>query len=410
MFVYIDKLNHIRAISERSIQIDGCAERWAEIETVDFNNVLGQTVTPEKKPQYEMRIAVICNWGQSCGISTYTRYLLDAIRPKVKELKIFSEEGSSEEGAEYCWLRGRNMSQAVKKVLDWEPDCVLIQHEFGLFPKATHFLNMLQMLQPIPYVVALHSVYEHLDKAVCTAAIENIIVHSEESKKALARTGNTSNVFVVPHGCVQFPDHSEHWNIFQTPYAIVQFGFGFFYKGVDVALEAIAYLKNCQPEKYKDIFYCYLCSENEKTRNIQNDYYQFLNDKIKDLGIEDNVAIIRKYQSEETLCHYLRTAKLALFPYVIDPKNTVYGASGAIRIAMANGTPTIASPSHLFDDLEGIIPRPSGHIELAHEIDKVFSDWKHRQNLVDRSLKFIAEHSWDNVADQYLEVISDVAF
>jgi glycosyltransferase involved in cell wall biosynthesis len=256
----------------------------------------------------------------------------------------------------------------------------------------------------------LHSVYEHLDKAVCTSAIKHIVVHTEEGKEVLKKTGNNNDIFVVPHGCVSIPpaERIELWNIFQTPYAIVQFGFGFYYKGVDTILEAIAILKKTNYEKYKELFYCYLCSENPHANAIHTNYYNFLMDKVKELDISENVAIIRKFQTEQTINHYLRTAKLAIFPYRSDPNNVVYGASGASRIAMANGIPVIVGKNHQFDDLEGVLPRAGTPQELANEIDKIFSNDKHRKAVIDRSLKYIENTTWSKCADKYLDLYEKV--
>jgi glycosyltransferase involved in cell wall biosynthesis len=358
-----------------------------------------------------MKIAVICNWRDNCGISTYTKYLVDALVPKVDKVRIFSEFNqvyiptAGDPEVICCWQRGQSMKHAIELVVEWKPDFVIIQHEYGIFPKATNFLQMLSALEDIPYAVAMHSVYEHLDKSVCSAAAKCIIVHSEEAKKTLRKIGNNSEIFVVPHGCVQFDpiEKQELWNIFQTPHALVQFGFGFFYKGVDRALQAIHLLKN-QDNKFKDIFYCYLCSSNIHTNIIHEQYYDFLRGQINQLDLSDNVAIIKKFHTEQTINNYLRTAKVALFPYTNDPKNMVYGASGAIRIAMANGIPVIASDAHLFDDLEGVVPRCANTTTLANEIDKIFSDSSYKNKILESINSYIEKNNWDISADRYLGV------
>lgn len=372
--------------------------------TVEVDDI----VCNRKKEPKDLKIALICNWQDKCGISTYTEFLVNALKLKIKEIKVFSEENNSNDpNVVYCWKRGHSMLPALAKIKEYNPDLVLIQHEFGIFPKATYFLQMLQLLSNIPYVVALHSVYEHLDKTICTSSIKNIIVHTEEAKSTLRKLGNNNNVYVVPHGCVENPKCEELWNIFQTPYAIVQFGFGFYYKGVDRALDAIAYLKKADP-KFNDIFYCYLCSQNDNTSYVHEHYYNFLLEKIEELNLGNNVVIIKGYHSEEIINNYLRTAKLAIFPYTPDPTNIVYGASGAIRIAMANKIPVLASESHLFDDLEGIVPRPNNHLSLAKEIDEIFSNWKYRKAILDKSENFIKENTWDKVANKYIEVFRKI--
>lgn len=379
------------------------------------SELIGKTVGV--KEAQKMKIAVVCNWRTPCGISTYTQYLIEALRPKVQEIKIFSEtEAKADmthdqaENVVRCWKRGESMIDTIKQIKDWKADFVIIQHEFGIFPKATHFLKMIQTLENTPYAIVLHSVYgTHLDKTICTSAIKNIIVHSPEAQAALENLGHTTNFTqVIPHGCVEYTETKELWNIFQTPYAICQFGFGFRYKGVDRAIEAIGLLKQKNPEKYKDIFYCYLCSESVNAGGTHEEYNQYLTSLIQQHHLQDNVAIIRKYHSEQIINTYLRTAKLALFPYVTDPNNIVFGASGAIRIAMANHTPVIASESHMFDDLRGVIPRPESASHLADEINKIFSDSNYKNKLIERNKDYIRENNWNTTANRYLAAIGRI--
>lgn len=406
-YLLVDQDDLIVACSKTYLSSKEC--RTIFVTNKDNNDLVGKKVVfGGRKKMSEIRLAVICNWGDKCGISTYTRFLVESLKKKVKEVKIFSEDvGEKEDGVCYCWKRGESMYEAVSKVLEWKPDFILIQHEFGLFPKATYWLSMLQMLDQVPYLVTLHSVYSHLDKTICTSNIKNIAVHSKEASDVLRNLGNQNNIYVVPHGCVKFDHVDELWNIFQNPYSLVQFGFGFFYKGVDRAIEAIHHLKSTD-EKFKNIFYCYLCAESDHTSMVHSNYLNFLKHKICELGLHDNVAILRGFHSEQTINNYLRTAKIALFPYMTDPNNTVYGASGAIRIAMANKIPVVASESHLFDDLEGVVPRPNCYLSLANEIDHIFSDEKYKKELLHRNSHYVKHNTWDHAANKYLHVMDDI--
>lgn len=406
MFVCYDKDQVVVAVSDHPITIIGHVNASLSASENEIIELVGKRIKAAKKNSDQLRVAVICNWNMPCGISTYTKYLVESLTPKVKEVRIFSEVGEplSPDGPNVtrCWERGKSMRPTINKVLEWKPDFVIVQHEYGIFPNARFFLQMLQDLENIPYVVAMHSVYEHLDKTVCSSAVRNMIVHSEQGKETLFKHGHKNNVFVIPHGCIKNEDSEELWNIFQTPYAMVQFGFGFFYKGVDRALDAIHHLKSTQ-EKFKDIFYCYLCAENPHNTTIHDQYFKFLMDKARGLGIEDNITIVRGYQTEQIINNYLRTAKLAIFPYVNNPMNMVYGASGAIRIAMSNKVPVIASESHLFDDLDNVLPRPKDHLELAKEIDKVFSNWQYREEILQKVDNHIKTYTWDYTSNKYLD-------
>jgi glycosyltransferase involved in cell wall biosynthesis len=71
---------------------------------------------------------------------------------------------------------------------------------------------------------------------------------------------------------------------------------------------------------------------------------------------------------------------------------------------MANKIPVIASSGNMFDDLEGVLPRPDDHIALAKEIDEIFSNDNYRNDLMKRIANYIDENSWDKIADKYLNI------
>ena len=237
--------------------------------------------------------------------------------------------------------------------------------------------------------------------------IKNIITHNPNGKICLESMGHRNQVFVLPHGCDVYDNVQPLWNIFQNEKTIIQFGFGFEYKGLDQAIEAVNILKN-RSEEFKDIFYCFLCSESNHTRSIQARYYKDIRKLVEEKGLQDNIVVLRGYLSDQHMQNFLRTAKLAVFPYKNDPNNTVYGASGAVRKAMANGIPVIASDCHLFDDLDGVLPRPSNPNELADEIAKVFTSEEYRSGLLKKSKDFVTENSWENIGKQYAQILGDL--
>lgn len=409
MFISYNKNLIVNIISDTPIETDQKIKTIPEQSISIGKRMPSAIISKEdytKKEIKELRVAFVVNWGDNCGISTYSKYLCDAMKSQVKELKIFSEvnDGSTEGyDVEKCWERGKCLLPLIKKIKEWSPDYVIIQHEYGIFPSSFYFSQLCQHLENIPYVIQTHSVYRHLDKLVYTECIKNIVVHTENQKAVYKEMGNTSNIFIVPHGCVSYEDTSELWNIHQNPYTLVQFGFGFQYKGIPKILNAIKLLKDTDP-KFKNIFYTYLMSANSHNENANQKYYEEIMKLVQDLNLEENIAVIKKYQTEKMLCLYLRLNKLAVFPYVNNPDNLVYSASGAARIAISNKIPVIVSNSHLFDDFENILPRPESVEDLAKEIDKVFSDANYRKDIIDKSSAYIEENNWANSAKKYLEI------
>ena len=298
MYLSFDKNRIVTTVSDYPIEIVGEVSR--KIKSKD-GSIVGKRLPHQLtkaedyvvKPASELRVAIVCNWQTKCGISTYSKFLVDALRKQVKEIRIFSEHAESTTGPDSdevvrCWNRGKNLLSLANQILDWNPDFIIIQHEYGIFPNLFHFMQFMEKLDNVPYVVTLHSVYEHLDKIVYSNSIKNIVVHTQPGKDILLNHGHNGQIDVIPHGCVQFNDFKEVWNLCHNPYTILQFGFGFEYKGVDRALDAIAYLK-ANDQKFENIFYMYLLSENEHTRNVHNSYYKMLTEKIKTLGLANAV-------------------------------------------------------------------------------------------------------------------------
>jgi glycosyltransferase involved in cell wall biosynthesis len=58
----------------------------------------------------------------------------------------------------------------------------------------------------------------------------------------------------------------------------------------------------------------------------------------------------------------------------------------------------------MFDDLEGIVPRPKNHLELAKEIDEIFSNDKYKKLVLNRIDNYVNENTWSNVADKYINI------
>ncbi len=372
----------------------------------DFKVEHGTIVRKFRKVDPEhARIAFVSVWGIECGISTYSEFLVTAMRKLGVEVVVFAEtyEGAvDDENTVYCWNRGHDLSRLQAALKEYDPDFIFVQHEYGIFPDARHWTKFVSFLDHYNYVVALHSVYWHKDKTVCEAVCRRIIVHSEIGKEVLRAKGIAAPIKVIPHGCIEGKDLTRLWNIYRSRHTMMQFGFGFEYKGWTTALEAVRLLK----DRYPDIFYLILFSESKFSVDYHNSQFAKLERLIEEQGLSEFVAVIRGYQPEPVIDIFLRTVRVAVFPYTSHPDHVVYGSTGAARIAMANGTPTVTSTLPIFDDLKGIVPQVEDAEQLAAVIDKIFSDPAYYESLRTKALEYVAATSWEQSAKQYLEVLS----
>lgn len=366
-----------------------------------------------KKPASEIRLALVGNWKMQCGISTYSENLWPELIEGVGDFKLFIEKNEHSTGAinlignkscsneqvVACWARGEPLQDLVSEIIKYDPDIVLIQHEFGIWPNARHWLSLMSQLSDYRVIVTMHSVFHHLDKLIFEASMPEIIVHLDGAKDLLTIEKDLSNkIYVIPHGCYPKTNKKKLWNVYKSNKTFMQFGFGFRYKGWENSIKATAILK----EKYPDVFFTGLFSESEFAKTEHQLYCNELLDLINKLGVQENVAILRGYQSELVIDSYLRTNQATIFPYISQPDHEVFGASGAARMAMSKGLPVVTSSINHFSDLPTI--KADTPEQIALELEKIFTDSKLKDAQIIKQFEYIEENGWDKVAKKYLGV------
>lgn len=373
----------------------------------DYEVWRGQVILKDSpRDTKKLRVALVGVYRIQCGISTYAEALFPEIAKHVGEYKIFAEyaDAPEEPNALRCWKRGSSLQGLIAEIHKYDPDVVLVQHEYGIFPVARFWLSFMSEMQRYKTIVTLHSIYRHADKTVCEAVIKDIIVHTDAGRRILVDEKKVpGKVHTVAHFCYLSKSDTKLWNIYQSEHTIMQFGFGFKYKGWEQAIEVVAKLK---PE-YPDIFFTGLFSESSFNRVMHDQYYQSLMKSIHDKDLTDNVALIRGFQSEESLSSFLRTNQVAIFPYIDNGIHTVFGCSGAARLAMTAGIPIVVSDVPLFDDLEGVVPRAKSVDDVCEWVRKIFSDKAYMKTQVGSQNAFLAVNSLENVAKKYIDVMSN---
>lgn len=368
-----------------------------------------------KKQAKQMKVALVGNWKMKCGIATYSENLWGEVSHLVGDVKLFIEEnevigqlnhiGGREiptDKVTVCWKRGHSLQELVKQLKEYEPDVIWIQHEFGLWPNAMHWLSMMNQLSDYRVIVTMHSVFHHKDKTIVEAAIPEIVVHLDGAKNVLKEEKRIpGKVYVIPHGCFPCTSKEKLWNFYKSDKTFLQFGFGFRYKGWENSIRATAELK----KKFPDVFFTGLFSESPHNKAEHELYYNELMVLVEKLGLQENVAIIRGFQSDETLDSYMRTNQATLFPYISHPAHEVFGASGAARVAMSKALPVVTSSVNHFSDLPTI--KADTAEEIASALENLFTNRKFRQEQIEKQIQYLNENTWENIAKQYVALFED---
>lgn len=421
------KKNNIYIVSDNNFSHDSyeVIELPSSLESVPLKELISDykfkngEVVPKRsnKPAKELKVALVSNWKMRCGIATYSEFLYGELVKEVGDFKLFVEKNDmptgplnevggnliSEDKIVPCWKRGESTKDLVRELKEYDPDIILIQHEFGLWANASYWISMMNQLSEYRVIVTMHSVFHHKDKTICEAAMQEIVVHLDGARDVLKNEkGVPGTVHVIPHGSFPCKDKSKLWNFYKSDHTFVQFGFGFRYKGWEKCIRAVAILK----EKYQDVFFTGLFSESPFNKAEHQLYYNELMDLVTELGVEENVGIIRGYQSDASLDSYLRTNQATVFPYVSHPAHEVWGSSGAARVAMSKGIPVITTSVNHFADLPSI--KADSPEDIAGELEKLFSSSKEKQLQIEKQINYIDETSWDKIARKYLSVFGKV--
>lgn len=414
------KHNHICIVSNNSFTNDELQiiEIPSELSHISNSEIITNSFVKDgiikykfaKKAAKNMKIALVSNFGTKCGIGTYSKFLYEKLINYVGDYRIFSEKQDykteisiiPDEKVISCWQRGESLQNLIKEIKDYDPDIILIQHEFGLWSNARYWLAMLTQLSDYRIIVTMHSVFHHQDKTIVEAAIPEIIVHLDGAQNILKKEKKISGkVSIISHGCYPIIIQDKLWNMYKSNHTFIQQGFGFEYKNFEASIEAAAILK----EKYPDIFFTALFSESQYNMVGHTIYYNKLMNLIEKFSLQENVAIIRGYQSDNVIDSYLRTNQVGVFPYISIPGHEVFGASGSARLAMAAGLPIITSNIPHFSDLPTI--KADTAEQIAQELDKLFSNDKLKQQQIKIQNQFIIDNSWENIAKKYIEIFEN---
>jgi glycosyltransferase involved in cell wall biosynthesis len=368
-----------------------------------------------RKPAKELRVALVGNWKMRCGIATYSENLWPEVAKHVGDFKLFIEQNDiatgdvhqfgdmtlSDAQVSVCWKRGESLQKLVQELKDYDPDIIWIQHEFGLWPNASYWLSMMSQLSDYRVIVTMHSIFHHRDKTIVEAAMPEIVSHLEGGRKLLKEEkGLSSKVHVIPHGCYKF-DNQRLWNFYKSEKTFMQFGFGFRYKGWENSIRATAILK----EKYPDVFFTGLFSESPYAKMDHQIYYNELMNLVNELGVQENVAILRGYQSDEVLDSFLRTNQATIFPYVSHPSHEVFGASGAARMAMSKGLPVVTSSVNHFSDLPSM--KADTPEDIAKALETLFTNPGAKEKQLQAQISYLNENTWENIGLRYIQIFEE---
>lgn len=167
-------------------------------------------------------------------------------------------------------------------------------------------------------------------------------------------------------------------------------------KNILFIADAIKYIKDQKPKWLFKMIYVGSGHDEDK-----------LKDKIKELGLDDDVVLTGKIMDRELLASYFARADLFLFPSVYDASSIVQieAASQKTPCVFLKGTATAATVT---DDVNGFLSDYTVK-DYASKIISVMNDEKHYKKVSENAYKQLYKR-WDETVDEaykiYLKLIN----
>lgn len=361
---------------------------------------------------------------RECGIATFTRDLIDAIH----QFTPFSHPtviAVNEPGGIHRYPRERVRNQIYQDVhesyiqaAEWindqdDLDGVSVQHEHGIYGGAAGIM-LSELLSRVekPVVTTLHTVLKKPsedEKRAIQGVFQysNAVVAMVPAARDLLRESyevDVSKLTIIPHGVpnirrLPLDETKEEFGLSGRT-VLATFGLISRGKGIEYAIDAVAKLAPKHPE----ILYLVLGQTHPVVRRHQGEEYRnSLQDRVRELGIGNNVVFENRYLTLDEIISYMNATDVFITPY-LNPDQIV---SGVLSYALGCGK-AIVSTKYLYarSVLEGrgvLVDFESGDA-IAEGVDRILSDPEYRRQVEEESYRYGRRTTWHNVAIDYLNL------
>ena len=362
------------------------------------------------KAQGQLEINLVTSWNKQCGIATYSTFLAEELRKKVK-LFITSLPDKNALNP-YFLISGYRAGRSN--------DLINVQFEYGLFPSLKFGKKSLTAFAALQFYLGLAlgnrkviTTFHEPRKTVVSGgrgaffytklldrlifAVSNlIIVHTHESKSLMKTVYGVaeSRLLVIPHGSFENPVFLDKENCkrkfgLQGKTVMTILGFVTPKKGHDLVIPLLPQIDpNVQlviaggPQNTEDKIYL------KRLKKLSEQYQ--CSDRVTFTGFLPDLTCI------------INSSDIAILPYrtVID--------SGILHLIVAYKVPTIASDLKAFKEVYDefgcleLFVNEDSH-DLLREIQTLLSDQKQRDLLIAKCTQMWNETRWRRIAEKYLD-------
>lgn len=368
---------------------------------------------------------------RQCGIATYSQDLITAMNNHYVDsfsIKVCAIE-SSKEQHQYSdtivkYKLNTSNPQSYRELAaaintDENIKTVLVQHEFGLVHETVNDFNNFLVAVKKPISVVFHTVLpgpnDELRKNVqhILDNVSSIIVMTNNAADILVRDYNVpdrNKISVIAHG-THLIKHGRQNELkekygFSGRTVLSTFGLLSSGKSIETTLDALPSVVKDRP----DVLFLIIGKTHPTVVLNEGEVYRdFLQSKITEHGLQNNVLFINKYVDLDELLEYLQLTDIYLFTSK-DPNQAV---SGTFSYALSCGCPIVSTPiPHAKEVLAGDTGFTfdfGNSLQLAEAINTLLSDPSLRERMVLNGLHKIVHTAWENSAVAHAKLLQKIA-
>ncbi len=364
---------------------------------------------------------------KECGIATFTYDLLNSVSGEYDNVscEVIAVNDPSETynyPQEVVFQIERDKIEDYYLAADYinqsDADIVCLQHEFGIFwgNAGDYIFATLSGINK-PVVTTMHTVI--LDpKPEYRASTEKLIKYSEKlvvmSQTAVDILKNVYKVLgdkieIVFHGMPDYPyNNSEKYkkilNLKGFP-IILTFGLLNRNKGIENILDALPDIV----DKYPDLVYLVLGATHPIIKKIHGEEYrQYLQNKVSELGLEKNVVFHDKFVEKQELCNYILASDIYASPYLSREQIV----SGALTYAIGMGKAIISTPywyaHEMLSENRGLLVDFGDTDGFKKSLLYLIENPEERNNMQKNAYNLGRKMTWENVGKEYNKIFSKI--
>jgi glycosyltransferase involved in cell wall biosynthesis/GT2 family glycosyltransferase/predicted O-methyltransferase YrrM len=389
-----DDLDYLRA--------DGFLSEEKETAAAERNDKAVTNTSPSP------RIGILTTYNQPCGLASYARSLVSALRGHGVEAVIFAEKtdailGADEGNVVRCWTRDpAGGGELIAEVAARKIELLHINHG-GMFAPDGWLCNTVAELRKagVRIVTTFHATdaHEPMFGWLCRMS-DHVFVHHSQNVVELAALG-------APAACIeQIPlgmPPVDCRDIFESKLElgwdparkiVSTFGFVEPHKGVLELIEAMKLVHE------KTGAHLHVLGGPHPANRHSPAYLEECRRKARESGLGEAVHFSEGYLPDEEIARRLRASDVVVMNYM----SRRYESSAAAAFALASGRPLVSSSVPTFEYPLALTFKVTEAFHLAQAIHDVLLNPFVGRVLLDNVLKYEKTARWDVVAGRVAEV------